>query len=151
MAQKTGNLNIEYLVTFDDGFKPGLRVYCRDESNEKKVIIEDSTFEVKFAAETIVGNPRYPLGFRSEVGIKSKGLEGEIGNDKWEDELIEICKKHKWNLARVSSVKDFEVASKRHGDLYKSQFDDLSRRFRDLAVEFITANPGYISSTFAKD
>src|SRR3989338_3186215 len=152
MAQENEKLTLEYVVQFEDGFKPGLRVYCHD-SSKNEIHFRDTNLETGFSLSFPLGFPfnvgsgKIPIVFKNEVREDSKTLVEKIGEANWEKKTRDSCRKHRWNLVKVNSPDYFNLAVEHHIKLYLQQFDDFYKELKEVTLKFLKQHHSYFAST----
>ena len=153
--EKSGQINLEYVVRFDDGLKPRVHVYGID-SKSGEVYGADESMGI------IIGTDCY-LGTLSEGETKEKNMRGIVciklkrqiwGNTKnfrkripdlkeWEQRMHDDHKKDGCNVIKIQSPEHVDVAIDIHKGLYLKQFDRLIEESEERFRKFMREHPGY--------
>jgi hypothetical protein len=153
--EKSGQINLEYVVRFDDGLKPRLLVYGVD-SKSREIYGADVSMSV------IIGTEGY-LGLLSEDKFKAEDNGGVIcirsrrdirgltkdfrrkipDSETWEQRMHEEHKEKGCNVIKIQSPEHVDVVIDMHSDLYLKQFDRLIEESEERFKKFMREHPGY--------
>lgn len=150
MKQKSEQINLEYMVEFEDGLRPRVIVYG----------IDSKTGET-YGAEAHVGvrvgagyEVRKPIGegcgileFNREIFtscvVNFLPREKFPETEDWEQKRYQDLREYGVNVIKIQSPEHIEHTINRHVELYKQQFNELAKRFANLFQGFIGEHPGY--------
>jgi len=155
MGQKSEQINLEYMVQFEDGFRPRVHVYGIDsEAGE--------VYEVSAYIGVSVGaghNVRAPseeerkekntgavvrMGSKIDTSLIINLFERKLPDtENWEQKMYEDLREGGWNVIKIQNPEHIKPAIHRHEELYVRQFFDLAERFVNLFQGFIGEHPGY--------
>jgi hypothetical protein len=161
MEQKSEQINLEYMVEFEDGFKPRVHVYGIDseagEIYEAYAIIgilvgagynttksSKGDLEVEHILAYTTMN-----GMLNTTSIVWEGRRKLPTHENWERESHEKNRKIGVNVIRVQNPSHMQPAIDRHEQLYTEQFRELAKIFGVLFRTFIREHPGYGHQVYA--
>ena len=155
MEQKSEQINLEYMVKFEDGLRPRVHIYGID-SEAGEIYGADTRIGVSVGAGYSVSGPskedfknRHVLAMvnmgpklnTSLIVAEFRGKLPEVEN--WEQELYDAHREHGTNVIRVQNPNHVRSALDRHTQLYGEQFHELAERFTNLFQGFIGEHPGF--------
>lgn len=157
MEQKSEQINLEYMVEFEDGLRPKVCVYGIDPAG--RVYGAEARVGVSVGAGYHVSRPREEdfknRQILAQVDMNScmdisliSSLTSLILRDlskskNWEQKMHEEAREYGMNIIKVQNPSDINVAIDRHAQLYSEQFRELAERFTNLFQGFIGEHPGF--------
>lgn len=153
--QKSEQINLEYIVRFENGLRPEVFVYGID-SKAGEIYGADAFIGVTVGAGRSVKAPSKDdlerhvgaivnLGLKIDTSIVAFGFKKKLSEakDDLEKRIYELYRENGRNVVKIQSPEHIELAIKRHAELYGEQFKELAERFVNLFQGFIGEHPGY--------
>lgn len=154
MSQKSEQINLEYMVEFEDGLRPRVHVYGVD-SEAGEIYGANAYIGISVGAGHRVRKPTEEqrekgIGALTEIGAEfhttlvKNLLRGELpDSEDWEQKMYEDGREKGINVIKIQSPEHIENVIHRHAELYKRQFYELAERFENLFLGFIGEHSGY--------
>ena len=155
MEQKSEQINLEYMVKFEDGLRPKVHIYGIN-SEAGEVYGADARIGVSVGAGYHVVQPSkedfenkhtlamVEMGSKLDTSLVVDEFRGKLPEDEnWEQEVYDIFREDGANVIRVQNPNHIRTALDRHAKLYREQFHDLAKRFTNLFQGFIGEHPGF--------
>lgn len=154
MEQKSEQINLEYMVQFEDGFRPRVHVYGID-SEAGEIYIADAYVGVSVGAGHRVSAPSkndfeeksvdaiVDMGAIINTSLVVSKFRAKLPKDKeWEQKENNGLREDGWNVIKIQNPEHIEPVIYRHVELYTRQFGELAGRFENLFQGFIGEHPG---------
>ncbi len=151
---KSEQIDLEYMVEFEDGVRPRIQVYGIDYET-KEIYGADGgigvTAKVGFLVQASKGLEE---GFPGIVGVEKTLIVSRVTaeltrtkipeTDGWEQKMHEDARKEGVNVIKIKNPEHINSAVDRHTDLYTEQFHELAERYSKVLDGFVAEHPNYI-------
>jgi len=155
MEQKSEQINLEYMVQFEDGLRPRVYIYGID-SEAGEVYGTEARIGVSVGAGYNLSLPSKEdfenkntlamvrMGPKLNTSLVYEEFRGKLPQtENWEQEMYDAQREDGTNVIKVQNPNHVRSALDRHAQLYGEQFHELAKRFTNLFQGFIGEHPSF--------